>query len=112
MQRLKRKPLSQLLGATLSSLRKPVQGLLGRLRLLALNPTTVVLIALILLASLIFSGCTPRTIKPSLPPQADPRPVPPYNGQTYRDVILYVIELRESALNCEADKAAVRAVFK
>lgn len=76
--------------------------------------TTVVWTAIFLLAlAICCSGCAPqiRTVRPPLPPQAQAREVPSFQGQTYRDVILYVIQLKEVAQQSEADKAAIRRVY-
>lgn len=75
-------------------------------------PTTVVWTACFLLLLLILCGCTTtRVVRPALPPQAQARPIPTFEGQTYRDVIQYVIQLKEFAYQSEADKAAIRRVY-
>lgn len=81
---------------------------------LSANRTTAVWIVIILLLLVLLSGCAAPTKQPyqRLPPQAQPRPVPEYSGKTYRDVILHLIELRESNLSCEADKAVIRQVME
>lgn len=113
MQKLKRKPLLMRLDATLSRL--PV---IRRLRglLLGLSANYQMLIAwilLLVLTCLILSGCTPRpAVKPILPPQASARVIPVFDGKTYRDVLLWSIDLREGFQNCEYDKAAWRELYK
>ena len=112
MQKLKRKPLLPPLADTLRNLLRPVGGLLETLSPLPRWLTMGALIGVCLLLLLTCSGCAPaRTIRPSLPPQADAREIPAFQGQTYRDVILYVIELREVAQQSEADKAVIRKVY-
>lgn len=56
------------------------------------------------------SGCQTQKAR-SLPQQADPRSLPAMKGKTYRDALLYIPELRESFLACEADKEAIRKAF-
>lgn len=60
---------------------------------------------------LTLTGCAQKTVRPSLPAQADARPLPKWKGKTYRDLILYIGELRESCMASEADKAAIRETF-
>lgn len=76
-----------------------------------ISPRSLTMIAsavifLVLLSTL--SGCAPRVVKPSLPAQADPRPMPKFKGKTYRDALMHIPELREAFLSCEADKLAIR----
>ena len=111
MQKLKRRPLLQRLGDTLENLRQRALLPLWRLGISPRLVMTAALIGLFLMGCLALSGCAPRTVRPTLPPQADPRPVPQFQGKTYRDVILYVIELKESCQASEADKAAIRRVY-
>lgn len=111
MQRLKRLPL-------LKRLASSAQNLIGSVsnRLENLQPfgklATIVWIAVLILLLIVLCGCSPRTVKPSLPAQAQAREMPTYDGQTYRDAILYLIEVREWGMSCESDKAAIRSVFK
>lgn len=112
MQKLKRKPLLPPLADTLRNLLGSEKGLLGTLTPFGKPAMTAALIVFFLILFLALSGCSPRMVRPTLPPQADAREIPAFQGQTYRDVILYVIELREVAQQSEADKAAIRAVFK
>ena len=69
-----------------------------------------------ILALMLLSGCAtpPPAPRPSLPPlpMLEPRPVPAWEGRTYRDVIGYALQLREADGACEADKAAARAVLE
>lgn len=103
------KPLSGKLG----NLLKPVSRLVETLPISTNSLTTVAWIVLCLLVLWICSGCTTqRAVKPTLPAQAEPRSLPSFHGRTYRDVMGYVIELREFGLSCESDKAVIRYVFK
>lgn len=108
MQRTKLLDSLKPLGSTLASLLRPVGKLLRLPKMLPRSLMTAALIATFLVICFCLSACNPKIVRPSLPPQADPRPVPAFNGRTYRDVILYVIELRESCQASEADKAAIR----
>lgn len=111
MQRLKRKPLLLRLGSTAKNLLDSVDRRVDRLGPLPqfLGMLAWMLLCLGLLLTLF--GCTTRAVRPPLPPQAEAREVPSFQGQTYRDVILYVIELKETAQQSEADKAAIRRVY-
>ena len=111
MQKLKRSPLLQRLDSTLKNLSKRADKLLDRLPLSNNSLKTIAWIVACLLALSMLSGCAPRTVKPTLPSQIDPRPIPDFEGQTYRDVILYVIDMREGFQSCEADKNAIRGLF-
>ncbi len=111
MQKLKRLGLLKRAELTLSNWLLRADKPLALLAVLPKPLVTIVLIALCLLFFVLLSGCSPRTVKPSLPPQADQRPIPDFEGQTYRDVILYVIELREGFQSCEADKTTIRSLF-
>lgn len=112
MRKLKRTPLTQQLNNTLRILMQRVATLKN-----ALEPSFawLMMAALIALSLVIFSmlsGCTTtRVVRPPLPAQAQPRPLPPFDGRTYRDVVQYVIEVREWGMACEADKAAIRYVY-
>lgn len=111
MQKLKRKPLLPRLVSTLRNLLQPVQSLLDRIPLSLSPPMTAALIVLCLIVLLGIWGCAPRTVRPSLPPQADARPIPDFQGRTYRDALLYLIDVREGFMQCEADKAVIRKVY-
>lgn len=115
MQRLKQLPLLQRLRSMLKTSLRPVAGLLTVRVKLSKRQMMVASIATlaILFACFFLMGCAPQTriVRPPLPPQAQPREVPSFQGQTYRDVILYVIELKETAQQSEADKAAIRRVY-
>ena len=52
--------------------------------------------------------------RPSLPPfpMLEPRPVPEWEGRTYRDLVGYALRLREAANASEADKASARALIE
>ncbi len=113
MQKLKRQPFSRQVESMLQQLERIV----GKL-LLRLDPSpgwmkTLVWISILALALSLCSvtACTPQMVRPQLPAQADPRPVPLFEGRTHRDVIYYVIELRETLQNCEADKQSIRSLF-
>lgn len=73
---------------------------------------TAVSIGIILLILALLLGCAKRVVKvrPLLPPQSAPRPIPSYQGQTYRDVIQHAIDLRRVAEACEIDKGVWRAM--
>lgn len=110
MQKLKRKPLLTPLADTVKSLLGSVRNL--RQALLPSPPwlTMVALIVLLILALSVLSGCT-RVVRPTLPPEADPRPMPQWNGKTNRQVFGYIPVLREWGKSCEADKAVIRKVY-
>lgn len=111
MQKLKKLPLLSQIGSTLRNLLAPVNPLLGRLRLLLRPPLMAALICVCLILFLALSACAPQTVRPTLPAQADARSIPDFEGKTYRDVLQYVIELREGWQASEADKAAIRSVY-
>lgn len=113
MQKLKRQPQLKQLGNTLGSLLGPVVKPLRPQFKLPKSLTMVASIVGLALICWLLWGCAPQTriVRPPLPPQAEPREVPSFQGQTYRDVILYVIELKEVAQQSEADKAAIRRVY-
>ncbi len=108
MQKLKRPALSKRLGSLLSSLQSHGNRLIERLGLWPPFLMTIASAVACLLLLSTLSGCQPRVVRPSLPQQADPRPLPEFKGKTYRDALLHIPELRESFLACEADKAAIR----
>ncbi len=112
MQRLKRLPLLRRLENTLDSLTRHVETLTAELGSWSKPLMMGASIVTCLLILSMCSGCSPKIVKPQLPPQADARSVPAFTGRTHRDVILYVLELRQSCLASEADKAAIRQVFK
>lgn len=100
--------------STLRNLLRPVGELLTVRVKLPKLPMTAVWIALCLLLFWMLCGCTP--VKkggsiPPLPPQADPRPMPRFTGNTFRDSILWGIEVREWGMSCEADKSVLRRVY-
>lgn len=113
MQKLKRKPLLMRLGSTVKTLLDSVD---RRVERLGPFPQFLGMLAWMLLCLgllLTLFGCTTtRTVRPPLPPQAEARELPSFQGKTYRDVILYVIELKEAAQQSEADKAAIRRLYK
>lgn len=95
---------------TLKSLLAPVKKLLSNP---PLSPMFLMTAALMLFFLLVLSACsTTKTAKPTLPAEAQPRTAPKWHGKTYRDAMKYVAELKEYGRQCEADKAAIRYVFK
>jgi hypothetical protein len=110
MQKLKRPDLSSRIGSILGSLQGFVSNRLLPVRLWPKSLTTIALVGICLLVLLMCSGCHP--VRPELPHQADPRPLPPFSGKTYRDALQYIPELRESFLACEADKRTIRKVME
>ena len=113
MQKLKRKPLLERVGNMLSDLLPPVDKLLTPHVWWPKFLRTIVLIVVCLMLLSLCSGCTTtKVVRPELPPQADAREIPQFQGETHRDVIQYVILLREACYAAEADKAAIRRVFK
>lgn len=114
MQKLKRMPLLQRLGSTLATLLRPVVEQLRPRIKLPKSLTTVALIGLCILTCWLLFGCTPvKTVRsiPPLPPQADARPMPRFLGSTFRDSIMWSIEVREWGTACEADKSVLRRVY-
>lgn len=67
---------------------------------------------LIVLSLLLLAGCSSPmpTARQTLPPlpMLEPRPIPKWEGRTYRDLLGYSLRLRESAMAAEADKTAAR----
>lgn len=112
MQKLKEPDLLSRIGSILGSLQGFVSNRLLPVRLWPKFPMMIALAVTCLLLLLMCSGCQPRTVRPELPHQADPRPLPPFNGKTYRDALQYIPELREAFLACEADKRTIRKVME
>ena len=108
MQKLKKSGPSKRIESLLSASRMRANRLTDRLGFLPLSLMTIVSLAGFLLVLSMLSGCQPRTVRPSLPQQADPRPLPEFKGKTYRDALMYIPELRESFMACEADKEVIR----
>ena len=106
MLRLNVDDLTKRLGSLTSDLLRPVKRLTARLGLSQAFLTTIALVVLCLLVFSMLSACT--SVRPSAPPQLDPRPMPQFKGRTYRDAMFYVPELQEWGTSCEADKEAVR----
>ncbi len=103
-------PLLKRASDTLKSLLAPVKKLLDTS---PLSPIFLMMAVSILFCLLLLSGCsTTKTVKPTLPAEAQPRSAPKFHGKTYRDAMKYVAELKEYGRQCEADKAAIRYVFK
>lgn len=113
MQKLKRLPLLRRLGNTVKNLLDSVDKRVARLgswrHFLVMAAWTLFCLGLLLT----LLGCAPQTriVRPPLPPQAEPRPMPQFTGSTYRDSILWGIEVREWGLSCEADKGVIRRVY-
>lgn len=111
MQKLKRPALSSRIESTLQSLLKPVA---GTLKSLSVSGRTLKMAALAVTCLLLFvmlSGCQPKAVRPDLPAQADPRPMPQFNGKTYQDALIYIPEVQEWGTSCEADKEAIRRIY-
>lgn len=111
MQKLKRPDLSSRIESTLQSLLRPVTGTLRSLPSFGPIPKMAVCLGLCLLIFLMLSGCQPKVVRPELPAQADPRPMPSFKGTTYRDALIHIPELREWGTACEADKAVIRRMY-
>lgn len=111
MQRLKRKPLLMQLASTLRNLTGSASKLLPPLVRWPTWLTTLALIVCFLLALSLASGCSPRIVRPPLPPQAEARVIPTFDGKTWRDVLYYVVELRQTCQASEADKSAIRYLY-
>lgn len=101
--------LRKQVSSTLGNLLRPANALLGKV---GLSVNWLMMAVLIGLLVVMLCACSPRVVRPSLPPQAEPQQVPQFEGKTYRDVLLYVIELREACYASEADKAAIRYVYE
>lgn len=112
MQRLKRKPLLTQLASTLKNLTGSASKLLPPLVRWPTWLTTLALIVCFLLALSLASGCSPRIVRPPLPPQAEARVIPTFDGKTWRDVLYYVVEVRSGWQSCEADKRAIRYIYQ
>lgn len=74
--------------------------------------TTAALTALCLMA---LTSCSATVEKPvpvvvrfQVPASLEPREVPGWDGETYRDLLDYTLQLQEAAAACEADKRAAR----
>lgn len=108
MQKLKKPGPWKRLASLRSGSPQPDSRLTDRLGFWPLSLMMIASVVGFLLVLSMLSGCQARVVKPSLPQQADPRPLPEFKGETYRDALLYIPELRESFLSCEADKEAIR----
>ncbi len=112
MRKLKRKPpLMQL-----ASISRNLTGFVGKLlrpvvRWPALLTMTALIVGCLLGCSLLW-GCSPRVVRPPLPPQAEARVIPTFDGKTWRDVLYYVVEVRSGWQSCEADKSAIRYLYR
>lgn len=113
MQKLKRKPLLERLGSMLSNLLPPVDKLLTPRAWWPPSPRMIVLIVVCLTLLLMCSGCTAtKTVRPMLPPQADARETPQFEGETTRDLLEAYILMREAQMACESDKGVIRRLYK
>lgn len=73
----------------------------------------MILIAVLVVTYLLISGCASRPCQTTPPlPSLNPRPVPQWQGKTYRDLLQWAVEVHEAAEASEADKRAARAVLK
>lgn len=113
MQKLKRRPLLTPLVDTLQRLLGFERGLLGILSPFGKPLVIALIVTMVLTLAMCSVACVPqtKTVRPSLPPQAEARDMPAYDGQTFRDSILYLIEVREWGMQCEADKSVIRKVY-
>ena len=111
MQKLKRPGLSSRIASTLARLQPPVRKTLTLLESYWKPLTTAALIFLFLLLCASLCACGTKVVRPTLPAQADPRPMPPFNGTTFREALIHIPELREWGTSCEADKEVIRQVF-
>lgn len=113
-----------MLGKTLYDLLKPIRSTATKLTdfvgnlvpLPSLSPgfrMMAVGIGMLVILLLMLSGCSTssRTVRPPLPPQAQPRMIPDFAGRTHRDILLYGIEMKEGWLGCEMDKKAIRRLY-
>lgn len=111
MQKLKKPGLLSRIVGTLVRLQPPVRRMLILLETFRWPLTTAALMFLFLLLLATLSGCQPKVVRPTLPAQAEPRPMPEFKGRTYRDALIHIPELREWGTSCEADKEVIRQVF-
>lgn len=111
MQKLKRPGLSSRIVGTLVRLQQPVRRMLTLLEIYRWPLTTAALMFFFLLILATLSGCQAQVVRPTLPAQAEPRPMPEFKGRTYRDALIHIPELREWGTACEADKTAIREAF-
>lgn len=111
MQKLKKPGLLSRIGSTLGYLQTHVRRTLILLESYWKLLTTAALIFLFLLLFATLSGCSQKVVRPTLPSQADPRPMPPFHGTTFRDALIHIPELREWGTQCEADKAVIREAY-
>lgn len=112
MQKLKKPDLLSRIESTLQHLQQPVRGTLIWLESYWKPLTTAALIFLFLLLFATLSGCQPAIVRPTLPAQAEPRPMPQFHAKTFREALIHIPELREWGTQCEADKEAIRQVFR
>lgn len=111
-------------GKTLYDLLKPIRSTVTKLTgsaaklvsPLSLSPGFKVAagIVMLVIVLLMLCGCSTasRTVRPPLPPQAQPRTVPDFTGRTHRDILLHAIEVKEGWLSCEQDKRSIRELYK
>ena len=111
MQKLKKPGLLSRIESTLQPLLLRVSHTLTPLGGLRRVLTTGALIVGCLLILALLLGCHPRIVRPTLPAQADPRPMPQFLGTTFREALIHIPELREWGNACEADKTAIREAF-
>lgn len=110
------KTLNGLLKLTVSTVSKLTASTARLVEPLSLSPAFKAVVGTVMLVIVLFwlFGCsTPsRTVRPTLPPQANARTVPDFNGRTHRDILLHAIEVKEGWLACEADKSAIRKLYE
>lgn len=72
----------------------------------------VIVFACLCILLLISCSAAPvRIVQAQIPVSLEPRPVPPWQGVIYADLVEYALQLHETALACEADKTAARAAL-
>jgi hypothetical protein len=73
------------------------------------SPMFPMTVACLVLCLFLLTGCAAPVCKAIPPlPSLNPRPVPEWQGKTYRDLLTYTVEVHESAEASEADKRAAR----
>lgn len=110
MQKLKRKPIAEKLESIVRNLLDIVRNVKLRNLLSVISPQTIVFVTILILILLLLSGCSPRR-DVVLPPEAEPRPMPPLYGTSALDAMLGVPLYREWGLACEADKELIRSMY-
>lgn len=108
--------LKNLLKLTVSTVSKLTDSAGKLVAPLSPSPGFKALAGTVMLAIVLFwlFGCSTqsRTVRPTMPPQANARAVPDFNGRTHRDILLHAIEVKEGWLSCEQDKVAIRRLYE